>query len=78
MLPVEAHMTALLPSSSALAMATTIPRSLKEPVGLQPSSLKYSSSQPSSLPRRLDFTSGVFPSPMVIRGVASVTGRKSL
>ena len=39
-LPVEAHMIARVPSSNALAMATTMPRSLNEPVGLQPSSLK--------------------------------------
>ena len=31
------------PSSMALAIAITIPRSLNDPVGLQPSSLKYSS-----------------------------------
>ena len=40
MLPVQAQMTALLPSSAALATATTMPRSLKEPVGLQPSSFR--------------------------------------
>jgi hypothetical protein len=39
-LPVEAHMRARFPSSSALATATTMPLSLKEPVGLQDSSLK--------------------------------------
>ena len=36
-LPVEPHVTATAPSSTAFAMATHIPRSLKEPVGLAPS-----------------------------------------
>ena len=39
-LPVLAHMIALAPSSTAFATATTMPRSLNEPVGLQLSSLK--------------------------------------
>ena len=39
MLPVEAQMTAFEPSSMALEMATVIPRSLKDPVGLRPSYL---------------------------------------
>ena len=39
-LPVEAHMIAFAPSSIALATATTMPRSLNEPVGLHDSSLK--------------------------------------
>ena len=39
-LPVEAHMNTRLLSSSALATATTIPRSLNEPVGFSPSYLK--------------------------------------
>ena len=77
-MPVEAHIMALVPSSNALAIATTIPRSLNEPVGLQPSSLKYNSEQPNSRPRRLDLTNGVSPSPMVIRGVELVTGSKSV
>ena len=76
-MPVEAHMMARVPSSKALAMATTMPRSLNEPVGLQPSSLKYSSEQPNSRPKRLDLTSGVSPSPMVIMGVALVIGSRS-
>ena len=41
-------MMAELPSSIAFATATTMPRSLNEPDGLQPSSLKYSSPQPIS------------------------------
>ena len=51
------------PSSSAFATATTMPLSLKEPVGLQLSSLKYSSSQPTSSAMLSDLTSGVSPSP---------------
>ena len=39
-LPVEAQITPVQPSSSPLATATTIPRSLNEPVGFMPSSLK--------------------------------------
>ena len=34
--PVEAQMTALAPPSTALLIATVIPRSLKEPVGFEP------------------------------------------
>src|SRR4030042_2204282 len=75
-LPVEAQMIAELPASKALAIATTMPRSLKEPVGLHPSSLKYNSPQPISLSNLCDLTRGVLPSPKVISGVAGVTGRK--
>ena len=39
-LPVEAQMTARAPSPRALDMATVIPRSLNEPVGLAPSNFK--------------------------------------
>ena len=38
-LPVEAQMTALSPSSTALEIAMTMPRSLNEPVGFMPSYL---------------------------------------
>ncbi len=69
---------ARLPASTALATATTMPRSLKDPVGLQPSSLKYSSPQPSSFSRYCDRTSGVSPSPRLTIGVAAVTGRYCL
>ncbi|GAI20515.1 unnamed protein product, partial [marine sediment metagenome] len=50
-------------ASNALAIATTMPLSLNEPVGLHPSSLKYSSPQPISLPSSLHLTNGVSPSP---------------
>ena len=63
------------PDSKTLATATTIPRSLNDPVGLQPSSLKYNSRQPALLPMLRDLTSGVSPSPSVKMGVRSVTGR---
>jgi hypothetical protein len=36
-LPVEAQMTAFDPSSTALDMATVMPRSLNDPVGFRPS-----------------------------------------
>ena len=39
-LPVEAQMIARAPSSSAFATATTMPRSLNEPVGFWPSTLR--------------------------------------
>ena len=62
---------------SVIAVAMAAIRSLNEPVGLQPSSLKYNSGQPNSRPKRLDLTSGVSPSPMVIMGVALVIGSRS-
>ena len=42
-LPVDAQMIARDPSSIALATATTMPRSLNEPVGFMPSTLRWSS-----------------------------------
>ena len=39
-LPVEAHTIARAPASAALATATTMPRSLNEPVGFWPSTLR--------------------------------------
>lgn len=42
-LPVEAQMTACAPSSLARVIAMVIPRSLKEPVGLAPSTLRCTS-----------------------------------
>ena len=40
MLPVDAQMTAFAPSSAALEMAMVMPRSLNEPVGFAPSTLR--------------------------------------
>ncbi len=70
-------MIARLPLSMARATATTIPRSLNEPVGLRPSNLKCSERSPRSTPMLRDSMSGVPPSPSVIRGVAAVSGRYS-
>src|SRR5688500_13096670 len=55
--------------------ATTMLRSLNEPVGFWPSSLRYRFGAPIAAPRRAACTSGVSPSPRVRGGVASVTGR---
>ena len=77
MLPVEAQSTALASPSSALATATTMPLSLKDPVGLADSSLKYNSRQPARSDNRRARTSGVSPSPMEISGVSDVNGNRS-
>ena len=76
MLPVEAHTTAFAPSSHAFEIASVIPRSLNEPVGFAPSYLSHTS-QPVSEDRASLWTSGVPPSPSVITGVASDTGKRS-
>ena len=76
-LPVDAQITALLPSSTALAIATTMPRSLNDPVGLHPSSLKYSLPTPNSFSRLAERTRGVLPSPREIIGVDAVSGNRS-
>ena len=73
--PVDAQTTARAPASTALATATTIPRSLNEPVGFWPSTLRYRFGAPMAAPRRSACTSGVAPSPRVSAGVASVIGR---
>ncbi len=39
-LPVEAQITALAPAAAATVIATVMPRSLNEPVGLRPSTLR--------------------------------------
>ncbi len=77
MLPVDAQRTFSAPPSRALAVATTMPRSLKEPVGLHISSLNHSSLQPMRSTSRRDFTSGVSPSPREMMGVSLVIGRRS-
>ena len=73
-LPVEAQMTALAPSSTAFDIARVIPRSLNEPVGLSPSSLSRTRA-PVCSERRGASTSGVPPSNSVTTGVAPLTGR---
>ena len=64
MFPVEAHTIPSAPASRALATATAMPRSLKLPVGFEPSYLTQSS-MPSRSERRGAGMSGVFPSPSV-------------
>ena len=75
MLPVDAHTTALAPSSTAIEMAMVIPRSLKLPVGFTPSTLSQTSA-PTRSERRGAGTSGVPPSSSVTTGVVSVRGKK--
>ena len=74
--PVEAHTRPRAPPSRALDTATTIPRSLKEPVGFSPSHLAQSSIPKASSKRR-HRTRGVLPSPRVSSGVAAVRGNNS-
>lgn len=69
-------MTACAPSSLALLIAMVIPRSLKDPVGFAPSTLRWTS-QPVRSESTCAGTRGVPPSRSVITGVASVTGRRS-
>src|SRR3954470_18669153 len=75
-LPVEAQMIAFDPSSTALDTAIVMPRSLKDPVGLAPSTLRWTSAPVRSESTGAG-TSGVLPSCRVTTGVASVTGRRS-
>jgi len=73
--PVEAQRTPFAPSSTAFTTAITIPRSLNEPVGLHPSSFKWSSRQPNNVARHGARTSGVSPSPKEVIGVRSFKGK---
>src|SRR5256885_8583240 len=68
-------MTALAPSAAACEIATVMPRSLNEPVGLAPSTLRYTS-QFVLADSVGAGTSGVPPSNRVITGVSSVTGNR--
>ena len=65
--PVDAHITASTPSSTAAETATVMPRSLNEPVGLRPSYLSHTS-QPVSSEIAGAGISGVSPSSRVTRG----------
>src|SRR5580700_9734445 len=76
-LPVDAQMIALLPSWSAAATATTMPRSLNEPVGFSPSSLKCSDASPNDGPIVSDSTQGVPPSPRLMRGACGESASRS-
>ena len=69
-------MTAFEPSSTALLIAIVMPRSLNDPVGLAPSTLRCTS-QPVRSDRYGAGSSGVPPSRRVMTGVASVTGSRS-
>ena len=74
--PVDAQTIAFAPASAALATATTMPRSLNEPVGFWPSILRYRLDRPIDAPSRVACTSGVAPSPRLSSGVSGVIGRK--
>src|SRR4029077_19958219 len=74
-LPVDAHTRARLPASSALATATTMPRSLKDPVGFRPSYLKNSRLRPRARPMLRLGTRGVEPSCRSTSGVDGPIGR---
>jgi len=69
-------MTACAPSSTALLMAIVMPRSLNDPVGLAPSTLRKTS-QPVRRDNSGAGTSGVAPSCRVTTGVLRVTGRRA-
>src|SRR4051794_35883615 len=68
-------MIALAPDSTALDTATVIPRSLKEPVGLAPSPLRYTP-QPVRVDSSGAGNSAVLPSYSVTTGVAPLTGNR--
>src|SRR5215469_2239533 len=74
--PVDAQMTALAPWAAATVIAVVIPRSLKEPVGLRPSTFRCTSQ-----PVRADSTgagsSGVPPSCRVTGVIPAVIGSRS-
>src|SRR5699024_11859036 len=63
-LPVEAHTTISAPPLTAFEIAVVIPRSLKEPVGLAPSTFRNTRA-PVRSERAGASTSGVPPSPSV-------------
>src|SRR5439155_2719827 len=75
-LPVDAHTTALAPSSTALEMASVMPRSLNDPVGLRPSYFRNTRA-PTRSPSLGAGSSGVPPSYRVTTGVAGPTARNS-
>ena len=71
-LPVDAHTTAWAPSCRATEMATVIPRSLNDPVGLSPSTFSQTAHSPRS-ESQSDRTSGVPPSRRVTGSRSSGT-----
>ena len=76
MLPVDAQITPCLPRASASVTATVIPRSLNEPVGFAPSTLR-STSHPVRSDRCGAGSSGVPPSPRVTIFQPGSTGIRS-
>ena len=75
-LPVDAHSTAFWPRATASVTAIVMPRSLNEPVGLSPSTLRCTV-QPVYSDNRGADTSGVPPSSRVIAVQSSSTGSRS-
>ena len=75
-LPVDAHSTACWPRATASVTAIVMPRSLNEPVGLSPSTLRCTV-QPVYSDNRGADTSGVPPSSRVIAVQSSSTGSRS-
>ena len=75
-LPVDAHSTACCPRANASVTAIVMPRSLNEPVGLAPSTLRCTV-QPVNSDSRVACTSGVPPSSSVTGVQSSPTGRRS-
>ena len=73
-LPVDAQITSLAPRSTAAEIAIVMPRSLKEPVGLSPSTFSSTRATPARCARRGASSSGVLPSSNVTTGVDAVTG----
>ena len=76
-LPLEVATHIVLPRARMSATAAAANRSLYEPVGLTDSSLNHSSDSPHFGPIATDFTSGVFPSPRVIRAEDGIGGNQS-
>src|SRR5271165_4256519 len=69
-------MTVWAPRAAASVTATVMPRSLNDPVGLTPSTLRYTV-QPVSSDSTGAGSSGVPPSPSVTAGTSAGTGRLS-
>ena len=76
-LPVEAQATTRARRASARATPTTLARSLKEAVGLRPSSFRTSERTPAQSARRRESRSGVQPGSMGGSLAAAGTGSSS-
>ena len=76
MLPVEAQITAFAPWAAATVIAVVMPRSLNDPVGLRPSTFRYTS-QPVRAESTGACSSGVPPSWRVTGVIPAVTGSRS-